>query len=47
MIVEPRVTWLPWVLPVIGVLICYIAARIADSARSAKPAAKAKVPAPQ
>jgi hypothetical protein len=47
MIVEPRVTWLPWVLPVIGVLICYIAARVADSARSAKPAAKAKVPAPQ
>ncbi|WP_386679755.1 OpgC family protein [Loktanella sp. R86503] len=42
--VEPAVTWLPWVLPVIGVLICYIAARIADIARSPKPAAKTATP---
>jgi hypothetical protein len=45
MIVEPRVTWLPWALPVVGVLICYIAARIADSARSRSPKAAAKAPA--
>ena len=39
MIVEPAVTWLPWVLPVAGVLICYAAARIADalSARGHRP----------
>ncbi|WP_394154866.1 OpgC family protein [Loktanella salsilacus] len=42
--VEPAVTWLPWVLPVIGVLICYIAARIADIASSPKPAAKIATP---
>ncbi len=37
MIVEPRVTWLPWALPVIAVLISYIAAIVADKARRGKP----------
>ena len=34
MIVEPDVRWLPVVLPIAGVLICYIAARMADISSS-------------
>lgn len=31
MIVEPDVRWLPGILPMVGVLICYVAARLADA----------------
>ncbi|MCF7699700.1 OpgC family protein [Loktanella sp. M215] len=35
--VEPGLAWLPWVLPPVAMLICYLAARVADAARSGRP----------